>query len=96
MHDCMIAVVMVTNVVPRPTAITNQACRRNNTLWMSDGKRMSEMNPDGEEEDLQTSAAFDPDRILHSCRKAETIIRQRTDRILLVLERPQMQDNFLG
>ena len=63
---------------------------------MSNGKRAVDMNPDGEEEDLQTSAAFDPDRILHTCRKAETILRQRTERILLVLERPQMQDNFLG
>ena len=38
----------------------------------------------------------DEARIERLLRKAETILAQRTDRILLVLERPLITDNYLG
>mmetsp|Transcript_13714 Transcript_13714/g.29477 ORF Transcript_13714/g.29477 Transcript_13714/m.29477 type:complete len:285 (+) Transcript_13714:122-976(+) len=49
--------------------------------------------------DIKASAgpsSTDTERMERLLRKAETILRHRTDRILLVLERPLVQDNFLG
>lgn len=35
-------------------------------------------------------------RVLQLLKKAETILAQRTDRLLLVLERPLITENYLG
>jgi tRNA G18 (ribose-2'-O)-methylase SpoU len=42
------------------------------------------------------SNVLEAHKIQRLLRKAETILRLRTDRILLVLERPLMTDNYLG
>lgn len=40
--------------------------------------------------------SVDPAKVERLLRKAETILRHRTDRLLLVLERPFITDNYLG
>ena len=40
--------------------------------------------------------SIDEAKIERLLRKAETILSQRTDRILLVLERPLITENYLG
>lgn len=47
-------------------------------------------------QDLELGSSVDPEKVERLLRKAETILAHRTDRLLLVLERPLMTDNYLG
>jgi len=63
-----------------------------------DGKRKASggYEDDCADSDPQGGDSVDEARIERLLRKAETILSQRTDRILLVLERPYITDNYLG
>ena len=44
----------------------------------------------------ENDGSIDASKVECVLRRAETILAQRTDRILLVLERPLITDNYLG
>ena len=53
---------------------------------------------DGDEPECipDNDGSVDASKVESVLRRAETILAQRTDRILLVLERPLITDNYLG